>query len=55
LNIEKLPKSALNIAKRAGEHILLTEPPDIPDKAILYALAKKTTSITLISQNYVLY
>ena len=40
MNIEKLPKSALNIAKRVGEHILLTEPPDIPEKAILYALAK---------------
>ena len=40
MNIEKLPKSALNIAKRAGEHILLTEPPDMPEKAILYALAK---------------
>jgi hypothetical protein len=34
------PKSALNIAKRASERILLTESPDIPEKAILYALAK---------------
>ena len=40
MNIENLPKSALNIAKRAAERILLTEPPDKPEKAILYALAK---------------
>jgi len=36
----ELQKSALNIAKRASEQILLTKPPDIPEKAILYALAK---------------
>ena len=36
----KLLKSALNTAKRASEQILLTKSPDIPEKAILYALAK---------------
>ena len=40
MNKEILLESALKIAKRASGHILLTEQPDIPEKAILYALAK---------------
>ena len=40
MNKENLPESALKIAKRASEYVLLTEQPDIPEKAILYALAK---------------
>ena len=41
MNSSELPKSALNITKRASECIFFTNPVDIPEKAILYALAKK--------------
>ena len=40
MNKENLPESALKIAKRASGRILLEKPPDIPEKAILYTLAK---------------